>query len=64
MDYCGDEQVSDYEAIIDRADKAAYEEKHSGRNAVAVNEENQKHALYAAPKAKVQPKSLMMPFSF
>lgn len=32
--YCGDEQVLNYEKIIDRADKAAYAAKRSGRNGV------------------------------
>ena len=32
--YCGDEQVLNYERVIDRADVAAYEAKRSGRNAV------------------------------
>lgn len=32
--YCGDEQVRNYENIIDRADKAAYTAKRTGRNKV------------------------------
>lgn len=34
--YCGDEQVHNYERIIDRADKAAYCAKHAGKNIVCV----------------------------
>ena len=32
--YCGDEQVQNYEKVIDRADKAAYAAKSIGRNSV------------------------------
>lgn len=32
--YCGDEQVHNYEKIIDRADKAVYAAKNTGRNKV------------------------------
>ncbi len=31
---CGDQQVRNYENVIDRADKAAYSAKHAGRNIV------------------------------
>jgi diguanylate cyclase (GGDEF)-like protein len=34
--YCGDEQVRNYETIIDRADKAAYAAKRAGRNKVCM----------------------------
>ena len=34
--YCGDEQVRNYENIIDRADKAAYDAKRAGRNNVCM----------------------------
>lgn len=39
--YCGDEQVRNYENIIDRADKAVYAAKRLGRNQVFIvqNEE-------------------------
>lgn len=32
--YCGEEQVHNYEKVIDRADAAAYAAKHAGRNRV------------------------------
>ncbi len=34
--YCGDEQVLNYEKVIDRADKAAYAAKRTGRNMVCM----------------------------
>ncbi len=34
--YCGDEQVQNYENIIDRADKAAYAAKRAGRNKICM----------------------------
>ena len=34
--YCGDEAVQNYEKVIDRADKAAYESKRIGRNRVSM----------------------------
>jgi len=34
--YCGDEQVRNYENIIDRADKAAYAAKRAGRNKICM----------------------------
>jgi diguanylate cyclase (GGDEF)-like protein len=37
--YCGDEQVRNYENVIDRADRAAYAAKSSGRNKVCVDTE-------------------------
>ncbi len=36
--YCGDEQVRNYENIIDRADKAAYAAKRAGRNKVCMEQ--------------------------
>lgn len=36
--YCGEEQVRNYENIIDRADKAAYAAKHAGRNKVCMEQ--------------------------
>jgi len=36
--YCGDEQVLNYEKVIDRADKAAYAAKHIGRNSVCMEQ--------------------------
>ena len=38
--YCGDEQIKNYENVIDRADKAVYAAKRSGRNKVC-NEPNE-----------------------
>ncbi len=35
--YCGDEQVRNYENIIDRADKAAYAAKSAGRNKICLD---------------------------
>lgn len=34
VSYCGDESVKNYECVIDRADKAVYNAKRSGRNRV------------------------------
>lgn len=39
--YCGEEQVRNYENVIDRADKAVYAAKHAGRNIVCM-EQNEK----------------------
>ena len=39
--YCGEEQVRNYENVIDRADKAVYTAKHEGRNKVCM-EQNEK----------------------
>ena len=36
--YCGEEQVRNYENIIDRADKAAYTAKRAGRNKVCMEQ--------------------------
>ena len=36
--YCGDEQVQNYENIIDRADKATYAAKRAGRNKVCIEQ--------------------------
>ena len=36
--YCGDEQVRNYENIIDRADKAAYAAKRAGRNKICMEQ--------------------------
>ncbi|MDD2553454.1 MAG: GGDEF domain-containing protein [Desulfotomaculaceae bacterium] len=36
--YCGEEQVRNYENIIDRADKAAYAAKRAGRNKVCMEQ--------------------------
>jgi diguanylate cyclase (GGDEF)-like protein len=36
--YCGEEQVRNYENVIDRADKAAYAAKHAGRNKVCMEQ--------------------------
>jgi diguanylate cyclase (GGDEF)-like protein len=36
--FCGDEQVRNYEKVIDRADKAAYAAKRTGRNKVCMEE--------------------------
>ncbi len=36
--YCGNEQVRNYENIIDRADKAAYAAKRAGRNKVCMEQ--------------------------
>ena len=36
--YCGEEQVRNYENIIDRADKAVYAAKRAGRNKVCMEE--------------------------
>jgi len=36
--YCGEEQVNNYENIIDRADKASYAAKRAGRNKVCMEE--------------------------
>lgn len=36
--YCGEEQVRNYENIIDRADRAAYAAKRAGRNKVCMEE--------------------------
>jgi diguanylate cyclase (GGDEF)-like protein len=36
--YCGDEQVRNYENIIDRADRAAYAAKRAGRNKVCMEQ--------------------------
>jgi diguanylate cyclase (GGDEF)-like protein len=36
--YCGDEQVRNYENIIDRADKAVYAAKRAGRNKVCAEQ--------------------------
>lgn len=38
VSYCGDEQVRNYENVIDRADKAAYAAKRAGRNQVSIEE--------------------------
>lgn len=34
--YCGDEEILNYENIIDRADRAVYAAKHAGRNKVSI----------------------------
>lgn len=39
--YCGDEQVRNYENIIDRADKAAYAAKRAGRNKVCMEQKDE-----------------------
>jgi diguanylate cyclase (GGDEF)-like protein len=36
--YCGDEQIRNYENVIDRADKATYLAKHAGRNKVCAEQ--------------------------
>lgn len=36
--YCGDEQVRNYENVIDRADKAVYIAKRTGRNKVCMEQ--------------------------
>lgn len=36
--YCGDEDIRNYESVIDRADKASYEAKHAGRNRVVMEQ--------------------------
>ena len=36
--YCGEEQVLNYENVIDRADKAVYAAKHTGRNIVCMEQ--------------------------
>lgn len=36
--YCGDEQILNYENVIDRADKAVYAAKHAGRNRVCMEQ--------------------------
>jgi diguanylate cyclase (GGDEF)-like protein len=36
--YCGDEQVLNYEKVIDRADQAAYAAKHAGKNRVCMEQ--------------------------
>ncbi len=37
--YCGNEQVLNYEKVIDRADQATYAAKHAGRNRVCMKHE-------------------------
>lgn len=36
--YCGDEDIHNYESVIDRADKANYVAKHAGRNTVVMEQ--------------------------
>lgn len=40
--YCGEEQVRNYENVIDRADKAAYAAKRAGRNTVCMEQNGSK----------------------
>ncbi len=43
--YCGDETVKNYEKVIDRADMAAYESKHTGRNRVSMEKSEEKASV-------------------
>jgi diguanylate cyclase (GGDEF)-like protein len=46
--YCGEEQIYNYENVIDRADKAAYAAKNAGRNKVCMEQnEMQETKLFA-----------------
>lgn len=45
--YCGDEEIRNYETVIDRADKAAYAAKRAGRNKVCTEEPPEIYAKQA-----------------
>lgn len=49
--YCGDEQVQNYERVIDRADQAAYAAKHKGRNTVCMEQRGNPGAPVCRPGA-------------